>query len=438
MKIKRDIKNIALIVAPFSQTRRNNNDNDKKIPPMGILHLANYLREKSYTVFVHDLISIQTTKDEFFKTIKEQKPDVVGFTTYPDNWKNTRYLINELKKIQPEVITVAGGPLVTFSYNEFMEKVEQLDFAVLHEGEISFEHLLSTLSKNNCPELAKVDGICYRDCKSKRIIKNPARKPIENLDDLPICDVDFIDIDNYTRPFSISTARGCPGKCVFCSANTMHPGYRCRSVESVIKQIKYFIDRYDMKNFYIIDDTFTAVRNRVFSFCRELNKLDRKLGWMCETRADPIDPEIAEAMAGAGCCRVQIGLESSDNEILKKIRKNVTIEQVEYAIKCFYQADIRTYISFIFGHAWDTIETMRTLIDYVEQLKKKYNVAPFFAINTPYPGTYQYEHSLEIGLNIHSHQWEDLNLTEPVISTKNFTAEQLRSIYFEAVERLQS
>ena len=436
--MKRNIKNIVLIVAPLSQTRRNKTNNNIKIPPIGILHLANYLREKSYDVFVHDLMSIQTTKDKFFKTIIKQRPDVVGFTTYPDNWKSTRYLINELKKIWPGIITVAGGPLVTFSYNEFMEKVEQLDFAVLHEGEISFEHLLSTLSKNNRPELAKVEGICYRDSQSKRIIKNSARKPIKNLDDLPICDVDFIDIDNYAMPFSISTARGCPGKCVFCSANTMHSSYRSRSIESVMKQIKYFIDRYDIKNFYITDDTFTAIRSRVFSFCQELNKLDRKLGWMCETRADAVNPEIAEAMAGAGCHRVQIGLESSNNEILKKIRKNVTIEQIEYAIKCFYQADIRTYISFIFGHACDTIEIMGKLIDDVEQLKKKYNVAPFFGVNTPYPGTYQYEHSQEIGLNIHSHRWEDLNMAEPIISTENFTTEQLRSIYFEAVERLQS
>jgi len=436
--MKRNIKNVVLIVAPLSQTRRNKTNNNIKIPPIGILHLANYLREKSYDVFVHDLMSIQTTKDKFFKTIIKQRPDVVGFTTYPDNWKSTRYLINELKKIWPGIITVAGGPLVTFSYNEFMEKVEQLDFAVLHEGEISFEHLLSTLSKNNRPELAKVEGICYRDSQSKKIIKNSARKPIKNLDDLPICDVDFIDIDNYAMPFSISTARGCPGKCVFCSANTMHSSYRSRSIESVMKQIKYFINRYDMKNFYITDDTFTAIRSRVFSFCQELNKLDRNLGWMCETRADAVNPEIAEAMAGAGCHRVQIGLESGNNEILKKIRKNVTIEQIEYAIKCFYQADIKTYISFIFGHAWDTIEIMRRLIDYVEQLKKRYNVAPFFAINTPYPGTYQYEHSQEIGLNIHSHRWEDLNMAEPIISTKNFTTEQLRSIYFEAVERLQS
>jgi len=71
-------------------------------------------------------------------------------------------------------------------------------------------------------------------------------------------------------------------------------------------------------------------------------------------------------------------------------------------------------------------------------LLNKYNVAAFFAINTPYPGTYQHKHSQEIGLNIHSHKWEDLNMAEPIISTKNFTAQQLRSIYFEAAERLQN
>lgn len=438
MKTRREIKNIVLIVAPSSQTRRNKTNNGIKAPPIGILCLANYLREKSYNVFVHDLMSVQTAKDNFWKIIKEQKPDIAGFTTYPDNWKNTRYLINEFKKKWPGIITVAGGPLVTFSHNEFMEKVEQLDFVVLHEGEISFEQLLSTLPKCNDSELAKIEGICYRDNQSKQIIKNPSRKPIKNLDDLPICDIDFIDINNYTIPFAISTARGCPGKCIFCSANTMYPSYRSRSVKNVMKQITYFVDHYDMKDFYITDDTFTAIRSRVLSFCKELNKLDRKLRWVCETRADTINPEIAKVMAKSGCYRVQIGLESSNNEILKKIRKNVTIEQIEYAIKCFYQADIRTYVSFIFGHAWDTIETMKELIDYIEQLKKKYNVAPFFAINTPYPGTYQYEHSQEIGLNIHSHRWEDLNMIEPIISTKNFTAEQLRSIYFEAVERLQS
>lgn len=436
--MKREIKNIALIVAPGLQTVRSRSNAEIKIPPIGILHIASYLRAKSYNVFVHDLMSIQTGRGEFIEAIEKQQIDVAGFTTYPDNWENTRYLIGELKKIWPGIITVAGGPLVTFSYEEFMQKADQLDFAVLHEGEISFERLLRTLAENNEAELTEVEGICYRDSKSGKVIKNRERKPIGNLDDLPICDVDFVDIDKYAMGFPVLTARGCPGKCIFCSANSMHPGYRSRSIESVMNQIKYFIERYDMKKFYIIDDSFTAMPNRVLSFCRELNRLDRKLGWMCETRADTINPQIAGAMAEAGCWRVQIGLESGDNEILKKIRKNVTTEQVEYAIKCFYEADVKAYISFMFGHAWDTIETMRKLIDYVERLKEKYNVAAFFAVNTPYPGTYQYEHSEEIGLNIHSRRWEDLNMTEPVVSTVNFTSEQLRSIYFEAVERLQS
>ena len=79
---------------------------------------------------------------------------------------------------------------------------------------------------------------------------------------------------------------------------------------------------------------------------------------------------------------------------------------------------------------------MKKLIDYVIMLKEKYNVAAYFAYNTPYPGTYQYNHNEEIGLEIHSRQWEDLSITNPVISTKNFTTNQLRSIYFEATQKL--
>ncbi len=105
-------------------------------------------------------------------------------------------------------------------------------------------------------------------------------------------------------------------------------------------------------------------------------------------------------------------------------------------MKCLSDVGILPMVSFMFGHAWDTKETMYQLIDYVKYLMENYNIQPACSCNTPFPGSYQYENRDKIGLRIHATRWEEYSLTEPIVSTDAFTVDDVREMYYVACNQL--
>ena len=406
------------------------------IPPMGLLCLAAYLRPH-WDVHTYDFSTRQVSEACFREMLEKRRPAVFGVTLFPDSWHYAREMVRTAKELLGDVVTVAGGAFGTFLSEELLQEEPNLDYIVRHEGEETCRELLEVLERGDDPVRAGVRGISGRERGGREIVQTPSRPPIRDLDSLPFCDRSQLDLSQYTVPFSIITSRGCPGNCIFCSARTMHQGYRTRSVGNILEEIGVLIDEHGMDEFLIADDTFTAKPERVIEFCKLLLASGRQRRWLCESRADVVTPELAAHMKSAGCFKVQVGLESAVDEILRRIRKGVTVADVENAIRCFYDVGIQSIVSFMFGHCWDTMASMRRLIDYAGQLIERYNVVAVFAMNTPFPGTYQYEHRRELGLEVHATRWQDYCLVEPCVSTGNFSLDDLRTIYFEAVDRLQ-
>lgn len=127
-----------------------------------------------------------------------------------------------------------------------------------------------------------------------------------------------------------------------------------------------------------------------------------------------------------GCKKIQIGLESADNEILKKLKKWVTIEQIENGINLAHKYGMHISASFIIGHAFDTDETIEKTIKFVKYIQSKYGAYVMGSVNTPFPGTEQYERAEELGIKIYTDKWDNYKLDSPIISTKNITIEKLR------------
>lgn len=432
------VKNVAFVALPatnyFNITMEMLN-----MPPIGLLSLATFISQHDeYNIKVFDLqYSNKRPFDEFKQQLFNFKPDILGFTVYPDNWENLRVLLPILRKDFPDTIFIVGGPLPTFIPSEIMTKLPDIDFVVMGEGELTLNELLKTINSEKSSKVGKnIAGICYRAADSNKITINKARPPIENLDSLPIVDRSFIDVTAYKIPFNMMTSRGCTGKCIFCSAGAMYKKLRKRSVANIIKEIKQLNDLYNAELFAILDDTFVLSQDNILTFCEEIKRLNFKVTWVCETRADVINPEIAKIMREAGCIHAQIGLESADNSILKKIRKGTTVEKIEYAIKCFNDVGISLFISYILGHAWDTKESMYRTIKYTDYLIEKYNASVYPSLNTPFPGTYQYDHAEELGIKIHAKSWGDLIMNKPVISGNYFSLEDLREISFDAFKNM--
>ena len=143
-------------------------------------------------------------------------------------------------------------------------------------------------------------------------------------------------------------------------------------------------------------------------------------------------------MYGAGCREIQFGIESSSPDILKCLGKGITVEQVQNAFSLAHDIGFYTIGSFILGHPWDTVETMRRTLDFIFDIRSRYKTFLFGSVNTPFPGCYQYEHAEELGIKIHAKEWDDFRLNNPMISAPGFTLDELREVFFFSQESLSS
>lgn len=412
---------------------RDQRFNMPRCPPLGILYIASYLRSKGYNVDAIDLSTTKLKKSDFISMLEEANPKMVGLSVVSENYHSALQFCDAIKKWDPEVITVLGGPQITFLGEEACEN-ESVDIAIRNEGEITFAEIAGYFFKDKTYEsfdsLKDIKGIIFKS-RSGKITKTMRRPFIKDLDMLPFPARDLIDLNEYLVRGGIITSRGCPGKCVFCAASALSGGeYRMRSVDNVLDEIKHLLNEYGLKYIYIMDDTFTAVPERTEEFCMKIkeNKLDFK--WYCESRVDTGSFELFETMANSGCFEIQFGVESGSQKILNDIRKDITLEQIENSVKWAYDAGISDIIcSFIIGNHSDTHETMQETIEFAESLRKNYGVYPIFSMNTAYPGTYIYRNHEKLGLKLHTKDWNSNLMTSSTMDTKYLSRDDIQRYY---------
>ena len=244
--------------------------------------------------------------------------------------------------------------------------------------------------------------------------------------------------EKYVLPYTISTSRGCPGQCIFCSSKSFWgKSVIMRSAENVYKEVMDIYEKYGANIFYITDDTFTASKKRCLEFCEMLRQSGISFVWGCESRADVINEEFIRILYESGCHKIQFGMESADNEILQRIKKHVTIEQIENAVMCAAKYNMHIQVSYIVGHAFDTEETVKKTISFAKHLSDDYGARVVCSVNTPFPGTEQYEKRKELGIEIKTDEWEKYLLNSPIINTKHLSINQLRYYLGEGQKLVQ-
>ena len=207
-----------------------------------------------------------------------------------------------------------------------------------------------------------------------------------------------------------------------------------RSVKNVVDEIEMLYKTYGIKKIFIADDTFTASEKHCSEICREIRNRNLDIAWQAEARANTVTDLVAAEMAKAGCHHVQIGAESGDNEILKKIGKNVTTDTIERAVRIFLKHGITVVCSFILGHPDDTAETCEKTIrfgKYLKTISGGYTSCKF-AILTPLPGTPVYERKDDLGIKLLTENWDNYTFFDTVMETKNLNRRQLQNLYMKA------
>ena len=403
------------------------------MPPLGLLYIAGYLKLKGISCTLIDFSIKNLDKKSFVELLVRDAPKVIGISTYNETWYSQKIISNLIRRILPNVPIVAGGAFATFCYDD-MFKDNIVDYVIRGEGEIAFYQLYSYLF-NDKEDINLISGLVYRH--NDRLNINKMYR-IEDLDMLPFPDRDLINLDDYVLGYTISTARGCPGECIFCSSKAFWgKQIYFRSADSVVEEVLYIHSKYNQNIIYFADDTFTLHKQRALEFCKKIKEHNIDFMFGFESRADILDEDFVRELYSAGFKKIQIGLESADNDILRKLKKKVTIEQIENGISLAAKYNMHISVSYIIGHAFDTKETIYKTLDFIEYIKEKYNAYTMVSVNTPFPGTEQYNRAKELGITIYSDDWDNYRLNHPIISTNNLSRTELKQ-YFEYAQRINN
>jgi anaerobic magnesium-protoporphyrin IX monomethyl ester cyclase len=367
---------------------------------MGLLYIATLLKQRGFKVKclgVGDLYFTSLAEiEKFFKTTS---PALVGFYTISDNIHQVKDMATRIKAWLPETVVVVGGPLATVE-GEKMLYDAPYDIVGLGEGE-EIMLKLAEYYLHGQGSLGEIEGIIYKRQEQSAlsnqqspvtIKKNPGFGWVEDLDALPFPDYDLI---GMKKVFFVVSGRGCPYNCAFCFQGVHGKKYRYRSASKVVEEVIANLEKYQVKAFGFIDDTFVANLKRIKEIVEPLRSYreqkHKDFIFFCEARVDILakHPELLPLLKEAGLARLQVGIESGNQKILDLFNKKIDLEQIESSVKQVAAlGNISMHSNFILGGPETEAEFNLSL----ELAKRLLHLAPGWfecaaGFLCPYPGT---------------------------------------------------
>ena len=337
-------------------------------PPLGLAYLAAALEKAGIEVKILDFVVFPYSRSYLASELKSFSPHLVGATSVTMTFDNAIQVIKDVKSIDPEILTVMGGPHVTFCVSETMESFPELDFIVLGEGEETIVELTRTVEEQQDP--GNLKGIAYRD--GSEIINTGFKQSLIDVNSLPAPARHLLPLGRYralNMAISMTTSRGCPFKCIFCVGRKMVGAkVRYRDPVSVVDEIEY-LNTLSFPQINIADDLFTANAGHCLGVCDEILKRNLQVRWTSFARVDTVSRKVLAKMQEAGCHCVSFGVETANADILKTIKKGITLKQVVDAVELCSEIGIMAQASFILGLPGETPETLEESIAFGDKLK---------------------------------------------------------------------
>lgn len=400
-------------------------------PSIGLMSLYSILTFNGFQVEIIDLVNNPMKKHAFYEKLLKNPPKLLGISAYTENISLAISIAETVKKLLPDTKIAIGGAHVTLDLTEF-KQCPYVDFAMVREGEGTIVELMTAIATNESLISYKdIDGLVYR--KDGEVVQNAARNFITALDIIPLPCRDYFGMERFrnNRAILISTSRGCPNRCIYCSATALSGRkYRVRDIENVLLEIVMLQCELGEIPINIVDDSFTVITKRLEKFLNLIEQHGVKFSWDCESIVRHMTPELLKKMRQCGLTAIQYGIESANQAVLDGIKKGIDIVEAEKLIKQTHELGVIPIASFMFGHYCDTAETAQKTIDFMKKITLEYDAQVVASYNTPFPGTYQFEHAEELGLILNENDYRKYTLLTPIVSTKNFTLEdQVNWVY---------
>ena len=356
----------------------------KPYPPLGILYISAFLNEKGIENKIFD--TTFASKENLKKFLVDEKPDYaaiyVNLMTKLNVLEIIRFIKTKIELSHSKIIL--GGPEVRYNAVDFLK--HGADYVVIGEGEETTFELISTLEEKK--DVSKVQGVGYLNTNSEPIF-TPERTLIKDINDLPFPNRNGINIKDYQIAWknkhnqdavSISTMRGCPYTCKWCSRAVYGLTYRRRSPKKVVEELKFIKDNYNPDSLWFVDDVFTISHKWLFEFNEDLKKNNLKINYECITRADRMNEEVIATMKESGCFRVWIGAESGSQRIIDAMDRRVKVEQVRKMIQLSKKYGVETGTFIMLGYPGETENDIEETINHLKQSNPDH-----FTITIAYP-----------------------------------------------------
>ena len=345
------------------------------------------LEECGHEVKLLDAASLNVNFDKTKEIALKFRPDMaVVHTTTPSIYNDIEHA-EMLKDLG--ATTVLIGQHASALTDATIKLNEKIDY--IARGE--YDYTLRDLANEDDP--TEILGITYR--KNGKILANPDRPLIENLDELPFPAWHQIDVHDYfdagkLYPFiTLISGRGCPNNCTFCVLPQVFYGkkYRLRSAKKVVDEIEYDLELFpDLKEIMFEDDTLTADPERTFQIANEIMDRGIEISWSANARANLNDLDLLKQMKKSGCRMLVTGFEFGDQRILNNVRKGTTPDIMKNYARLTKKAGIKVHGCFMIGGPGETRETALKTIQLAKDLKP--DTLQFSGL-TAYPGTEFYD-----------------------------------------------
>ncbi len=375
---------------------------------LGLAWVASFAREKIKDINISILDTTFHPSFDYVKdTFNKKRPAIVGIYTdtllFPDALK-----VASLAK-EKGACVILGGPHPTIM-PEISLNSPSVDAVCIGEGEITFSEYIEAFRKKR-----GYDGICGLWVKTDgKILKNPPREPILDLDTLPLPAVDLFELDKYTNRFvqldsynsnlsgiSIIASRGCPFQCTYCQPTLkmiFGKKVRIRSPQNVVEELKGLVKKYKIEAFYFQDDTLTIFSDWLHKFASLLQKEGLGLVFALNTRADTVDYETLKVLRGAGMVKLKVGIESISNRIRNDIyKKKISQKDITRLLAWCRELDIQVTGFFMLGAPTETLKEVWQTIKFASFSSL---IEANFSITTPFPKTDLFELAKEKGWHL--------------------------------------
>ncbi len=368
--------------------------------PVGTLSVAAVLQKAGHEV--RFLNGAFMTHEELLRETEKFGPRFIGIYSTTFGWKKAKKTADDFKNLRGDVFVCAGGPYpIAVQERCLQDAGKSFDAVVTGEGEFTTLEIVERLQAGR--GLEGILGVVYWE--GEKIIKNPPRPLITDLDSLPFPARELLgDANRYIpppgtyrkKPVAVMiTSRGCNRRCIYCFQldKERASGIRYRSVGNVLEEIEHCI-RQGYREIKFLDDTFAADYGRAMEITQEIRKRGLKFTWFASACVNQVDKPLLKAFKDAGCWAMLFGAESGVQKNLNTIRKGTTLDQIRSAVKDAQDAGLKVSTPFMFGIPGETFEEGLQTIEFAIKLNP--DMANFHAI-TPFPGTYLYDNLEKYG-----------------------------------------